>query len=435
MEKLHTLSFWEALLITINIMLGSGIFINTVTLGSQAGAASILVYLSIGLLFFPLIYTIAALLKLSDKGTFYDFGALLSPFVGFLSSWSYFTAKMASSVLSMHVCVTLIQQIFPLTGMFPALYCDIVLLVLFVWLNSFNLKMGSTLQFYFIILKLIPLFFAIISGLVLFNVHYFGAEYWHFEGIPASLPLVIFAFSGFEASCSLSRRLKNPEKTGPRVLFAAYSIVLILALLYQTFFWGAVGPALGIMTGFTQAFPALYNALSFSQKTKTVISVLMHAGIATSALGASYGIMYSNAWNLYTLAVHGHVFNAQLFSRLNEHGVPFFCVLVEGLLAFLYILITQGQHVQLQQISALGSTIAYTISVIAYIIITKKNKAVISLLALGALLSCSVFLGALFYAYQQKGAISLILFGLLLLSGIVQYTVRARRRAHKSKAL
>jgi amino acid transporter len=151
------LSLFEALLININIMLGSGIFINTVILSSYAGAASPLVYLTIGLLFFPLIYTIAQFFKQLGLGTFYDFGKIVHPYVGFISSWSYFTAKMASSVLSMHVFVTLMQHIFPVLLGISSLACDSVLIILFVWLNSFNLRLGSSIQFYFILRMLLVL--------------------------------------------------------------------------------------------------------------------------------------------------------------------------------------------------------------------------------------------------------------------------------------
>jgi len=94
----HKLSLLAAIFININIMLGTGFFINTVVLTKEAGSLSSSVYLVVALLILPLIMSMAKLLEYSpESGTFYDFGKYISPYFGFLSSWSYFTAKLCSS--------------------------------------------------------------------------------------------------------------------------------------------------------------------------------------------------------------------------------------------------------------------------------------------------------------------------------------------------
>ncbi len=421
MIKNPKLSLWAAVLVNINIMLGSGIFINTVLLSSYAGAASPLVYICVGLLFFPLMYTMAQLMSLHKGGTFYDFGAVIHPFVGFISSWTYFTAKMASSFLSMHIFVTLMQQLFPVLLFFSPLYYDAILIALFVWLNSFNLKMGSSIQASFLIFKLVPLLSALITGLFLCKISFFGLSDCLWTGIPLSFPLVIFAFSGFEASCSLSKNIQDPEKNGPRALFLSYIFVLVLAVSYQLLFYGSLGIKLAQLSSFKQAFPLLFSAAGFSSYSSLFLSSLAYIGIAASALGASYGIMYSNAWNLYALAQNKHIFYASFFARLNKHGVPFMCVVAEGILASFYLALTQGNQLPLQQISALGSTIAYTLSVFSCFVLLKKSQRKISVLVFLAFISCSLFIGSLFYAYMQKGALSLLLFATLFCFGIIQY--------------
>lgn len=417
----NKLSLWNAILVNINIMLGSGIFINTVLLAKNAGALSFFVYLLVGVLIFPLIYSMAYLLKINNGGTFYDFGKNIHPFMGFISSWSYFTAKMASSVLGIHVFVTLIQKLFPNLESLPTISCEIGIIFLFIWLNSFNLKMGSSIQFSFIFLKMIPLLFAIISGLFLFNRAYFNLEVFNWSGIPVSMPLVIFAFSGFEASCSLSSSIENPEKNGPRAIFISYTIVLILAVLYQLMFYGILGSHLSELNGFAEAFPSLLSCINFSSNSKQIVLALLHIGIASSALGSSYGIIYSNSWNLYTLAKNDHIAFKDIFIKLNKNQVPFVCVLAEGFLALIYLIITRAEQVPLQQISALGSTIAYTLSMIALALTLKKQKLSIPGLVFCSLISCFMFIASLLYAFYCKGTYSLIIFSTIFVFGIVQF--------------
>ncbi len=427
MTQSSRLSLWAVLLINVNIMLGSGIFINTVLLGQNAGPLSPLVYALVGICFFPLIASVAQLMTVHKGGTFYDFGASLHPALGFVSSWSYFTTKIASAALSIHVFATLIQQIFPPLASISVFFFDTAILSLFIWLNSFNLRMGSRIQFSFIFLKMIPLFFAIIAGYLFFQPGVFTGIALPWASVPLSFPLVIFAFSGFEASCSLSQSLENPEKNGPKALFMSYGLVLTMVMLYQCMFYGALGEKFALLTNFKEAFPALVELFKYSQPVQTFLIVLLHLGIAFSALGASYGILYSNAWNLHALAKNNHIPAKSFFTQLNAHGVPFGCILTEGFLAFIYLLITQAQQVPLQQLSALGAIIAYTVSVLALLRKAGSKSFYSRLAPLGALISCTLFASSLLYAYFSKGALSLAIFTPLFLVGLMSYRVTQKK--------
>jgi len=104
-------------------MMGAGIFINTVELSKRAGLLSSFMYPLIGILILPLILAIAKLIQLHPSGGFYVFAQKeISPFVGFLSTWSYFIAKLASASLMIHVAMSLITQIFPTLLNFGSLF-------------------------------------------------------------------------------------------------------------------------------------------------------------------------------------------------------------------------------------------------------------------------------------------------------------------------
>ena len=133
------ISLLSAILINTNIMLGSGIFINTVLLTKQSGSLGALVYAFVALLLLPLILAISQLLNTyHQNGTFYHFGLAVSPFFGFLSSWSYFIAKMCSCTLGIHVCVLFVQQIIPALQIIHPLIIDTMLIIAFVGLIYFT---------------------------------------------------------------------------------------------------------------------------------------------------------------------------------------------------------------------------------------------------------------------------------------------------------
>ena len=85
MAQEEKLSLSAAILINLNIMLGAGIFINTVKLSKWAGALGCLMYPLIGLLMLPLIVSIAKLVNIYPDAGFYGYGArAIHPFVDFL---------------------------------------------------------------------------------------------------------------------------------------------------------------------------------------------------------------------------------------------------------------------------------------------------------------------------------------------------------------
>lgn len=414
------LSLVAAILINVNIMLGSGVFINTVLLSSCAQALGGFSYVMVALLLLPLIYAISTLMRI-EGGSFYDFGALIHPLLGFIMSWSYFTAKLASCALGIHICIILLQVIFPGLAAYNTLILDSAVLFFFMILNLLNLQYGWRIQYGFIILKLIPLLFIIISALFFFNVDFFTFETLKWQGLFETIPFVIFAFAGFEASCSLSQTIENPEKNGPRAILISFAMVVTIITLYQTAFFGLLGPALGTLASFKQAYPKVINLLlGYDQKSALLWQVLTLIGIASSSLGASYGIMYSNAWNLHILAQKNHVFGASFFKQFNKHGIPLWCIIAEAVIAASYLWISQGHQVPLQQVSAIGSTITYTACALVFFWWTiKQHKDIF--IGFCSILSCLILFSGIIRNSIIYGILPYIFFITIVFIGITMF--------------
>ncbi|BDC35025.1 hypothetical protein Noda2021_09830 [Candidatus Dependentiae bacterium Noda2021] len=162
----HKLSLPAAILVNINIMLGTGIFINTVELAKRARFLGSFIYPLVGLLVLPLIIIVAQLMKLHPSGGFYTFAAQeIHPFAGFLSAWSYFTGKLASAMLMIHVAMLLCQSILPTLSHINIFALDASVLCLFIFFNTLNMRTGSRIQMGFLIVKLIPVLFVLLLGL------------------------------------------------------------------------------------------------------------------------------------------------------------------------------------------------------------------------------------------------------------------------------
>ncbi|MFC1845541.1 APC family permease [Candidatus Dependentiae bacterium] len=433
MSKKQTISLAAAVMININIMLGAGVFLNTVKL-SPAGALGSLAYLIAGAMMLPLVLTIAKLTGMHPSGGFYAFGKNeLHPFAGFISAWSYFIGKLASGALMIHFSLSLIQQLIGL-GSVPILVLDAIAIGAFISLNMLNVKAGSRIQVTFTFLKLIPIIFAILTGLYLFQGSNVTAVHRVWSEIPPLLPLLFYATMGFEAACLLCNKIENAQRNAPRAILISYGITLTIVAIYQLVFYGALGTMLTNLVSFNASylypFPALLQKLLPASPALAVkIKSILHLALASSALGGAYGIMFSNTWNLHTLAKNNHLFFSNVFTWLNRHAIPVACVFVEGAIYATYLLVSSGTQIVLQQLSSLGVVLAYTMSVIALMAakIKRPNIPVSILLPVFGLISCTVFIGTSISGLIKAGLPSLLTFSTLLILGALMFVATGKK--------
>ncbi len=413
-------------------MLGAGVFINTVKLSKWAGVLGCLMYPLIGLLMLPLIISIAKLVNVYPDAGFYGYGAkAIHPFVGFFSSWAYFTGKLASAMLMIHVSLSLVHQIVPIVQDIPVIVLDLVVLFTFILLNMLNVQTGGRIQVWFMSLKIIPIFFSIFAGLYLFSWRNYALVNMHWEGVPSTLPLVLYAATGFEAACSLSCKIKDAHRNGPLAIFISYGIMIAIAFTYQLAFYGAMGNSLAALQEYTGIFPLLLGTLMPGYTAlATTIQAVLYLAIAASALGSGYGILFSNPWNLYAMARYGHICFQSTFTYLNRYGLPIWCIITEGVLCTLYLLVTQGDTLSLQQTSALACSIAYTVSVVALIslVFWRRTVNIQCWIPILALFNCLILIGSCVRNFILFGIHPLLLFTTLLVLGVIMfmYTWKSR---------
>jgi amino acid transporter len=306
-------------------------------------------------------------------------------------------------------------RIIPSLAIIPVLASDIVILLFFTWLNQFNLKTGTKITYTFIVLKFTPILFAICASLYLLNYWSMPADTLLWSGIPMTIPLVLYAFVGFEVACSLSNSIENPQRNAPRAILYSFGIVILITVLYQLLLFAAVGKQLMHAESFLDIFPILFKAITTPSAFTAHILNLLYIASACAALGGSYGILLSNAWNLHVLAKNNHIWYANAFNHLNQYGIPFACILAQTAICLLYFFATFGHQITLQQISVFGCTIAYTLSVLG-LLHTRK-----SFLALCALGSCGVLLSMCIRNFILSPSISLVLFGIFLVIGCIMF--------------
>lgn len=401
-------------------MAGAGIFINIVRLTQELSIFGGLLYLMVGCFMFPLIFTFAKLVEIYPSGGFYAFARPISPFLGFVSCWSYFFGKLASVTLYLHVAATFLSKLMPcpFAQIHPLATC-MSILALYIYLNCLNLRTGVIIQKCFATAKIIPL-----VGLTLLGIYHFDidlvtdlAQNTPYMNFIYMIPLVLYCFSGFEAACSVSRNIENAEKNAPKAIFYSFFSIILIYIAFQTLISLMLIPNISCLESYAQAYPYLMTLIPTNPWVQAKLATVISFLIGFSAMGAAYGILFSNSWNLYTLAQNKHTFASNALTTLNQHSIPHMAVFVEGAICTLFLWVTSGNQVPLQQISTLGGTITYTISSIAFLYTNSKSR----YLGFLSLLTCSGFIGSCVLSAMKYDINSLYLFITMFTAGILMY--------------
>lgn len=424
----HKLSLRSAILINFNTMFGAGIFINTVNLAKYAGILGFVSYMVSAVILTPLMVSMANILRYHPSGGMYVYGKKeLGTWAGFVSAWCYFFGKLSSAILLVHVFSLLIQTIItPLQAINP-LALDFIILSLFMWLNSHNIKTSSKIMYFFLFVKLVPITFAILSSIYLFNHWSAPPETFLWSGIPATIPLVLYAFVGFEVACSLSSLIEDSEVNGPKAISYSFGLSILITIIYQLLVFLAIGPELMAQSSFLDVFPTFFKTIFTTiSPVRMHLLNLLHIASASAAIGGSYGMIFSNTWNFHILAQHKHLLHYNWFTKLNEYHIPLACVFAQGVIGFSLLFFTNANQIALQLISVFGVTIGYTISMLALLHIYKKRnfygrQFVFALLGLA---SSIIMIGTCLKHFSGPGGMKYVfMLATIILSGLIMYYV------------
>jgi hypothetical protein len=412
----NNISASSCFLFLLNIIVGTGVFLNTAQLFFLLNKGSYLAYLVTGFLMIPII-TITYFLANDHPGC--NLTVLFSIYFG---GWNkvlvplYALSKFATSVIGIIFISTLLKNMFFNNSMgygFNLLFFLLIYL-LCVILVYYDISINYIIQKIIITVKLIPLI-----AIILFFVFY--VFYDSILSIPtgsfASLNLVnenfcwlklaqgasitIFAFSGFESLFAINHLLIGNKKRGALLLGLSFLSAWCLYILYQFsignlahFFFVDTVQAISFSSFLQQCFGHVFFA--------NIFILFINIAIMVSSFGVAHGIMYVTVNNLYSSLVH-------VFGNLKNTKFFVFALIP------LYALAGMRNIFILQQFSSLGTIITYGIFVCVYYKSKDMNKALCFFGVLSILIFiCAHLYNAIYYFGFLGYAIYIFCFLLLL---------------------
>lgn len=353
----------------VNSTIGAGIFILPGIVGMQLGAAGILVYMFCGLIISAVMLCYCELgSRVTRSGGSYTYVLnAFGPLAGFVLNWLvFFGWTMLACAALLNALADSIAVIFPVfSNWTPRTFLFFSLLTIVVLLNIRSAKMSVQLIKLVTALKLVPLIFIVLLGVLHFEpVNLQWEKTPTVRTIGQTALLIFFAFAGFETTLSVSGEIKNPKHTVPAGIMLGGSSVLIIYILIQIVVQGTLGARI---SAFKNAPLAAIADLTFRPVGGIIILVIT----AISCFGTVCGDLFNTPRVLFAGAKDG-LFPKILADVHPRFATPYLAVITYATLIFLVSI--SGGFKQLAILASSAILIIYLTVLLAMVKLKMKKQ-------------------------------------------------------------
>ncbi len=428
MKVAKKISFWSAVLMSINIIVGAGIFFNPQSVTHVAGSFGFLIWPLLGLLLFPVIWSLAqATTVFPGEGGFYNYCATaFNPTAGFLAHWAYLVGYIGTAAT---FCAAIKWLLVTQTNMhmvedYPILV-NFLLVLLVSALNMMQLNLVTKLQSGAALIKMIPLVFVIALAAFYWGPH-LSFNSGDLNNLCSAIGLAIFSFLGFEVCCSISGMIEGGAKKASKAILTAFFIAMTAYMLYHLGLLYIMGVNKLADHG-PVAFPQF---LGFSSGVTNILQTLITFFIFFSVANALYGVFLMNVTNLHALAKRNLITGSSALSIVNAYDRPTVAIAVHGLAVFLLVTFVPSLTV-LMALTSTGVCLAFFMTVLALFstYYRQKNHTQLAITAL-AFCSCAVMI---YYGWLEicKDPVSRVVLFVGLVGGFVMYKLHTGMKAKR----
>ena len=353
-----------ATLMSVNGMIGAGIFALPALLYAEVGNFAPWMFLIFGVLFATGILISARLSNMfrSSGGPQLWAQAAFGPFVGFQVGWVLVLAMAAGRAATLYVLVSYLAVIFPvfLDSAWRVAALAFLLLAM-TWLTISGMKNSVVGLAIGTVLKVMPILLlcllAFASGGIAteFTLPRFG----NFESVAL---LVYFAFSGANSSAYSAGEFKNPRRDLPITMLASLAVIIIFYMAVQWAYIAAGAPQ------------SLGNATPLSAAAS---SVMGDGGALLLSLAAIFSIA-TNCLNFYIAGprVAYAMADRGLLPETFAHVSPRFKTPDRAIVLFsaiVAVMLTSGAFVFLATVTSLGAQCVTLVYLLAFVLLMRRS--------------------------------------------------------------
>jgi amino acid transporter len=316
---------WDLVAITINGIIGAGIFGLPSKVYALIGTYSLIAFVVCALVVALIILCFAEVSsRFKETGGPYLYAReAYAPAVAFEIGWLIWLARITAFAANCNLLINYLS-FFWLSATNPFWRASVIVLVVTVLaiINLLGIRQTTIVSNVFTVGKLVPIIIFIVAGIFFLNR---GA--FEFKALPEtgkfseSVLLLVYAFTGFEMATIPAGEIRDPQRSLPRALLLAILVVAILYIMIQVV-------CVGTLPGLAQSQKPLADAGS------------QFLGVAGGAI-ISAGAIVSITGNLNILLLSG---SRLTFAMAEQKQLPAFIGSIHGkfFTPWMAILITAG---------------------------------------------------------------------------------------------
>jgi amino acid transporter len=353
--------------LTVNIIVGAGIFGLPSTIYGLTGAWSVLAYLVCAILSTLIILCFAEVgSRFAETGGPYLYARVaFGPVIGFEVGWLLWLARLTGFAALCNLLLGYLSYFWPAAGFgFTRALIITVVVAALTTVNVIGVREAALVSNLFTVGKITPLLIFVVAGLFFLNPQPFTAHAAPgFSDFSRAVLLLVFAFSGFEMAVIPAGEIRDPQHNIAFALLTATAAVALLYILIQVV-------CIGTLPGLANSERPLVDASSrfLGASGASILSV----GAVVSVTGTLNSIMLAGPRVLFAMAEQGQL-PRPLAATHRRFRTPHIAILISA--AVMLVLTLQGTFMSALTISTVIRLLAYIATCISLPVLRFRNGA------------------------------------------------------------
>lgn len=414
------LSFRAILLITLNSVMGTGIFFLFALGAKHAGPASLIAWVIVSLLAIYMAMVFGELTSMfPSAGGVYEFCKnAYNSFWAFMIGWVTF---ITSNVTIAMLIVGAIQYLIPIHVPYVKIAIAIGFIILFHVIAHLGMKTSATMLVAFAVITLTTLAMIIFPSLFHFQLSNFDPFFiFPLSALAIASLAIIETFFGWETATFLAGETIDGERNVPRALVISTMITSVFALLVAAVSMGAVN---WNILAQASAPLAVLSSTVHNVLTSQVFSIMVYL----SLIGSVAGWVVASPRLILSMA-QDKLFLSQLSRIHPRFNTPYRAIWFQAIFVIILILVSSAAYETILYLLLPLAILQYGAVIIALLVLRKrlpdrarpfrlplaKTGSALTLIALGGII--------VFWILHEPGAwVSLRLAGSIIFAGIPLY--------------
>jgi APA family basic amino acid/polyamine antiporter len=357
---------WDLVAITINGIIGAGIFGLPAAVYAKIGSYSLIAFLACALVVALIILCFAEVGSRFDQtgGPYLYAREAFGATTGFGIGWLMWLARLTAFAANSNLLVNYIGYFWPsATSSFWRATLIVLTVALLASVNVVGVRQAATVSNFFTIGKLIPMLIFIAAGLYFINPQAYSlGPAPTTVNFSQSVLVLIYAFTGFEMATIPVGEVRDPQRYLPRALIIAIGVVAFTYILIQVV-------CIGTLPELAQSTKPLADA--GTRFLGTAGGAIISAGAIISITGNLNIILLSGSRIPFAMAEQRQL--PSILARVHRRfSTPHVAILITAALMMIFAL--NSSFVAALTISAIARLVTYGATCVALPTLRRKSE-------------------------------------------------------------